>query len=71
MTANSNANQVVVEQNGRFFVKMGFAGFNSSANNRNGYATAAAALQAHKRYASRGKPMPQWAQDAVRKVEAA
>jgi hypothetical protein len=63
--------QQVEERNGRFFVKMGFAGFNSRANNRSGFETAAAALKSHQRFASRGPKLPQWAQDAVRKVEGA
>lgn len=34
----------VEERNGRFFIVMGFAGFNTRANNRDGYATQALAL---------------------------
>lgn len=37
----------------RYFIAMGFPGFNSPANNRSGYETAAKALAAHLRYASR------------------
>jgi hypothetical protein len=35
---------------GRFFITMGHPGFNSPANNRDGYATAAKALAAIRRY---------------------
>lgn len=38
---------------GRWFITIGHAGFNSPANNRNGYATAEAALAAHYRYAGK------------------
>lgn len=42
-----------VKQNpatGRFFITMGHPGFNSRANNRDGYATRDAALAAFRRY---------------------
>ena len=35
----------------RFFIGIGFPGFNSPANNRNGYETYATALSASQRYA--------------------
>ena len=38
----------------RFFIGIGFPGFNSPANNRNGYETYATALSASKRYACKG-----------------
>lgn len=37
---------IAVEVSGRFFIRFGHAGFNLPANNRNGYATAAAASRA-------------------------
>lgn len=36
---------------GRWYIAMGYAGFNSPANNRDGYATCEGAMKAHKRYA--------------------
>lgn len=39
---------------GRWFITMGQPGFNSPANNRDGYASEAAALAARDRYASKG-----------------
>lgn len=38
---------------GRWFIVMGQPGFNSPANNREGYVSEAAALSARNRYASR------------------
>jgi len=38
---------------GRWFITMGHAGFNSPANNRSGYASKESALRAHKKYASK------------------
>lgn len=38
---------------GRYFIALGQPGFNSPANNRNGYASASAAAAASQRYASR------------------
>ena len=38
----------------RFFIGVGFPGFNSPANNRSGYATPEAALAASLRYESNG-----------------
>jgi hypothetical protein len=38
-----------------WFIKMGFAGFNSPTNNRNGYASRAAAEKACLRYQNKGK----------------
>jgi hypothetical protein len=40
---------------GRWFIKMGHAGFNSPVNNRLGYATKESALAAHERYNRRGQ----------------
>ena len=43
---------------GRFFITMGHPGFNSPANNRNGYATAAKALAVIRRFSTRGSSAP-------------
>lgn len=40
----------------RYFIALGYAGFNSAINNRNGYATAAAALAASLRYERKSTP---------------
>lgn len=40
----------VEEKSGRFYIKMGFAGFNTPANNRNGYASRSNALAAVTRF---------------------
>ena len=40
----------VEEKRGRWFIKLGFCGFNSAANNRGGYSTAQAAKQAIRCY---------------------
>ena len=40
----------------RFFIGIGFPGFNSPANNRSGYVTAQAALAASRRYERKGSP---------------
>lgn len=42
--------RVVAAQGGRYFITMGHPGFNSRANNGNGYATATAAKAASARY---------------------
>lgn len=42
-----------VEWDGRWFIKPGFAGYNSRANNLDGYASKAAAKAAVRRYQSR------------------
>lgn len=39
---------------GRWYITMGHAGFNSPANNRDGYASCALALAAHRHYATKG-----------------
>jgi hypothetical protein len=44
------AEPVKADERGRFFIAMGHAGFNSPANNRQGYASKAKALAAHRRY---------------------
>ena len=43
---------VVFELNGRWYISMGRPGFNSKANNRNGYATEKAALEATKKFST-------------------
>ena len=43
----------IVARNGRFFIAMGFAGFNLAANQVRGYATEQAALKAHMRLVRR------------------
>jgi hypothetical protein len=45
----------VMKHEGRWFITFGNPGFNSPSNNRDGYATFAAALGASKRYATKGK----------------
>jgi len=40
----------VAETAGRWYIQFGYAGFNSPANNRRGYATEARALAAIRRY---------------------
>jgi hypothetical protein len=45
----------VVEFEGRFFITMGRAGFNCTANNRQGFATAAKANAAHLKFAGKGR----------------
>lgn len=40
---------------GRWYITMGHAGFNSSANNRAGYATQQAAMRAHLQYRNGGR----------------
>jgi hypothetical protein len=40
----------VTQNRHRWYIELGFAGFNSAANNRNGYETEAAALAAIRRY---------------------
>lgn len=42
----------VREEHGRWYIRMWFAGFNSPANNRQGYASEAHALAAIRRYQS-------------------
>jgi hypothetical protein len=51
-TMNSPLNSInlVVEINGRFFITMGNAGYNSPVNNRKGYASINAATAASLRY---------------------
>lgn len=44
-----------IEHGGRWFITFGNAGFNSPANNRDGYATKASALKAIKRYDAKGR----------------
>lgn len=39
---------------GRWFITIGHAGFNSTANNRHGYSSAAVALAAHHRHLEAG-----------------
>ena len=48
-TAEVPAN-AVEERSGRFYIVMGFAGFNTHANNRNGYASYSDALKAVTRF---------------------
>ena len=43
----------VEEKAGRWFIRLGFAGFNSAANNRSGYASRQAAMSAVTKYSSR------------------
>jgi len=45
----------VEEKAGRWFIRMGFAGFNSPSNNRMGYASEAKALAAIRRYENRSR----------------
>jgi len=44
---------VKMPQNGRWYITMGHAGFNSRANNRDGYATKARAMKANAFYHNR------------------
>lgn len=44
---------------GRWYITMGRPGYNSPANNRDGYASEGAALDAHNRYAKPAKPSAQ------------
>lgn len=46
----TNTDNVVREINGRWFIRMGFAGYNTHANNRNGYTTRAKALATVRKY---------------------
>lgn len=48
----------VLEERERWYIKIGFAGFNSPANNRSGYASKTAAEAACLRYQGKGKHMP-------------
>lgn len=41
-------------ESGRWFIAMGQPGFNSPANNRDGYASEASAIAASRRYAAKG-----------------
>ena len=50
LTGDEIPEDAVEEKSGRFYIKMGFAGFNSHANNRDGYCNRSAALAAVKRY---------------------
>jgi hypothetical protein len=45
----------VMEHEGRWYITFGNPGFNSPMNNRDGYASFAAAIGATKRYATKGK----------------
>lgn len=47
------AEPVAQATTGRWYITIGHAGFNSTANNRNGYATRAAAVAAHRKYAGK------------------
>ncbi len=47
------AERTKVAPSGRWYITMGHAGFNSPANNRNGYASKASAETASKRYEAR------------------
>lgn len=42
------------ELDGRWFITMNHPGFNSAANNRDGYETKESAVAAYKRYAAKG-----------------
>lgn len=42
-------------ETGRFYITMGHAGYNSPANNRDGYASKSAALKASQKYGERGR----------------
>lgn len=44
------ADEAVEESHGRWYIKMSFAGYNSQANNSNGYPTKDAAIAAILRY---------------------
>lgn len=46
---------LAVEQDGRWFIAMGHAGFNTRANNDRGYASAAAAVRASVRLLTGGR----------------
>lgn len=48
--------EAVEERNGRWYIKVGFAGFNTKANNSNGYATKEKAEAAVVRYQNRKGP---------------
>jgi len=50
MNSPLNSINLVVEINGRFFITMGNAGYNSPVNNRKGYASINAATAASLRY---------------------
>jgi hypothetical protein len=50
MNALLNNTTRVVKINGRWFITIGNPGFNSPANNRNGYATEEGAMAASLRY---------------------
>jgi hypothetical protein len=47
---NANCDTAVVEHEGRYYITFGHAGFNSPANNGNGYGSKAKALAAMKHY---------------------
>lgn len=51
---HKNEADATEEKGGRWYIKMGFAGFNSAANNWDGYATQAGAEAAIRRYESKG-----------------
>lgn len=47
--------EAVEPQGNRWYIRVGFAGFNSDANNADGYPTPGAAMRAAERYAGRSK----------------
>ena len=53
MNSPLNSINLVVEINGRFFITMGNAGYNSAVNNRRGYASINAATAASLRCGKR------------------